>query len=121
MNVAVDAAGRGDQVFAGDHLGPRTDDELRIDLILNERIARLADAHDSPGADADVAFDNAPMVEDNGVGDDEIERRFPPHPCPSPTKGRGKRRFSLAVANHLAAAELHFLTVNCVILLDLYN
>ena len=111
MDVAVDAAGRQDQVLAGDDLGAGADHQLRIDAGLDQRIARLADADDPAAADADVALDDAPVVEDDGVGDDEIELRF---------GGRvGQRRLALAVADDLAAAELHFLAVDREVLLDL--
>ena len=51
--------------------GPMT--RLRIDAGLDQRIARLADGDDPAVADADVALDDAPVVEDDGVGDDQIE------------------------------------------------
>ena len=76
MDVAVDAAGGDDQVFAGDDLGARADHQLRIDAGLDQRVAGLADADDAAGADADVALDDAPVVEDDGVGDDQVERRL---------------------------------------------
>ena len=43
VDMAVDAAGRDDQVFAGDDLGAGTDDQPRIDARLDQRIAGLAD------------------------------------------------------------------------------
>ena len=76
VDVAVDAAGRGDQVLAGDDLGAGADDQLRIDARLDQRVAGLADADDPAAADADVALDDAPVVEDDGVGDDQVERRL---------------------------------------------
>ena len=111
MNVAVDAAGRDDQVLAGDDLGAGADDQLRIDAGLDERVAGLADADDAALADADVALDDAPVVEDDGVGDDQIERRF--------AALAGQRRLALAVADDLAAAELDLLAVDGEVLLDL--
>ncbi len=61
VDVAVDAAGRQDQVLAGDHFRAGADHQLRIDAGLDERVARLADADDPAVADADVALDDAPV------------------------------------------------------------
>src|SRR5262249_9862874 len=58
VDVAVDAAGGEDQVLAGDDLGARADDQLRIDARLDEWVARLADTDDSAAADADIALDD---------------------------------------------------------------
>src|SRR5439155_4476116 len=113
MDMAVDAAGGGDQVFAGDDLRPGTDDQFRIDPGLNQRIAGLADPDNAPIAYADVAFDDPPVSKHDRVGDDKIELWM--RPC----AGRG--RLSLAVADDLAAAELDFVAVDGVIFLDLDN
>ena len=86
----VDAAGRDDQVLAGDDLGAGADHQLRIDAGLDQRIARLADADDPAVADADVALDDAPVVEDDGVGDDQVERRLAPA-CRAAAIGPGCR------------------------------
>src|SRR5262249_22352798 len=69
VDVAIDAAGRDDEILAGDDFGARADDELGIDTGLDERIARLADADDAAADDADVALDDAPVIEDHGVRD----------------------------------------------------
>ena len=37
-----------------------------------KRVARLADGDDPPGLDADVPLDDAPLVDDDGVGDDQV-------------------------------------------------
>ena len=72
-------------------------------------IAGLADPRDTPAGDADVGFDDAPVVEDQRVGDDGIDGAL-----------RARHlRLAHAVADHLAAAELHFLAVDREILLDL--
>src|SRR5262249_20515893 len=75
VKVAVDAAGGGDEVLAGNDLGARTDDKPGIDARLDERITRLADANDAAAADANVPLHDAPVIEDDRVGDDEVERR----------------------------------------------
>ena len=57
---------------------------------------------------ADVGLDDAPVVDDQRVGDDGVDRA-----------ARGDLRLAHAVADHLAAAELHLLAVGGEILLDL--
>ena len=74
MDVAVDRARRDDQVLAGDHFGGRADHQLGIDAVHGVGIARLADFHDAPVAHADVAFDDAPVIDDQRIGDDQVER-----------------------------------------------
>ena len=62
-----------------------------------------------PVLDADVGLHDPPVVEDDGVGDDGVDRA-----------ARARRlRLPHAVADHLAAAELHLLAVGGEILLDL--
>ena len=86
VDVRVDAAGGDDVALAGDHLGARADDD--VDAGLDVGIAGLADGGDAPVPDADVGLDDAPMVEDQRVGDDGVDRAFarasPAHwPMPS--------------------------------------
>src|SRR5262249_44571680 len=68
VNVAVDAARSGDQVLTGDDFGARADDQLWFNAGLDQRIAGLAHADDPAVADADVALDDAPVVEHDGIG-----------------------------------------------------
>jgi len=107
MDMGVETAGGEDLSFARDDLGARADDDVHVGL--NVRIARLADGVDETVLDCDVGFDDAPMVDDDGVGDDGVDGAF------------GARHLTLphSVADHLAAAELHLLAVCGEILLDL--
>ncbi len=107
MDVGVEAAGGEDLALAGDHFGARPDDDghARLDV----RVARLADRMDEPVLDPDVGLHDPPVVEDDGVGDDGVDRA---------SRARGLR-LAHAVADHLAAAELHLLAVGGEILLDL--
>ena len=103
MDVGVDAAGGDDAAFARDDFGGGADGHG--DAVLQQRIARVADADDAAVLDADVRFDDAVGgVEDEGVGDDEIER----------VRIEGERRLRHAVADDLAAAEFHFVAVAAV-------
>src|SRR5690606_6940787 len=105
VHVRVDAASRDDLAFAGDDLGARADGDVHAGL--DVRIAGLADALDAAVLDADVGLDHAPVIEDDGVGDDGIGhlRGWP-------------LRLAHAIAYHLAAAELDLFAVNGVVALD---
>ena len=92
--------------FAGNDFSRRTDDD--IDVGLDVGIARLADAANAAVLDADVRLDDAPVVDDQRVGDDGI-RNFM----------RAALALSHAVADDLAAAEFHFLAINGMVFLDL--
>src|SRR6185312_762895 len=107
MDVAVDAARGDDLALTRDRLGTRADDDghARLDI----GIAGLADADDAAVPEADVGFHDPPMVEDQRVGDHGIHRALRPRAL----------ALAHAVADHLAAAELHLLAVDRVILLDL--
>src|SRR5258706_481883 len=105
--MAVDAAGGQDLAFAGDRLGARTDDD--VDAGLDVGIAGLADAGDAAVPEADIGFDDAPMVEDQGVGDHRVDGAL----------GAGPLALPHAVADHLAAAELDLLAVDRAVGFDL--
>ena len=107
VDVGVDGAGGQQPPLAGDHLGPGADDEGGVDPALGVRVARLADADDPAGLDADVRLDDPPMVEDEGVGDHQVERV------------RGAGRLPHPVPDDLAAAERHLVTVDGEVPLDL--
>ena len=73
MDVSIDPAGGDDASLACDDLGGGADGHG--DAILNERVARMTDADDAPRLDADVRLDDSLCgVEDERVGDDEVER-----------------------------------------------
>ena len=107
MDVRVEAAGGEDFSFARDDLGARPDDDG--DARLDVRIAGLADRGDVAVLQADVGFHDAPVIEDQRVGDDGVDRALLV----------GDLRLPHAVADHLAAAEFHLLAVGGEILFDL--
>ena len=82
----VDPAGGDDHPLAGDDVRAGADDQARIDPVEDVRITRLADPGDPPVLDADIGLDHPPVIDDQGVGDDEIERVVVagrlPHPIP---------------------------------------
>ena len=107
MDVAVEAARREDLAFARDHVGAGADHDG--DTGLDVRIAGLADRGDHAFLDRDVGLHDAPVIDDQRIGDDGVGRALPV----------GDLRLPHAVADHLAAAELHLLAIDGEILLDL--
>ena len=71
VDVGVDAAGGEDHAFAGDHFGAGADGDG--DVRLDVRVAGLADAGDAAVLEADVGFDDAPVVDDQRVGDHGVD------------------------------------------------
>ena len=106
VDVSVDAAGGHDQPLAGNDFGSGADDD--VDPGLDVRVAGLAESGDPAFLDRDVAFDDAPPVDYQRIGDHRVGAIF-----------RRSLALAHAVANDLAAAEFDFLTVDREILLDL--
>ena len=100
MDMRIDAACCQDFSFAGDDLGAGADHD--IDAGLDVGIAGLADPRDAAIPDRQIRLDDAPVIDDQRVGDDRIGRAF----------GLGRLRLSHAVADHLAAAELDLFAVD---------
>ena len=107
MDVAVEPAGGEDLAFARDDVGAGPDHDG--DAGLDVGIAGLADGADIAFLDGDVGLHDAPVVDDQRIGDDGIGRALPV----------GDLGLAHAVADHLAAAELHLLAVDGEILLHL--
>ena len=107
MNVGIEPAGGQDPAFARDHLGAGPDHDG--DVGLDVGIAGLADCCDAVALQPDIGFDDAPVIQDERVGDDGVDRALPV----------GDLALPHAVADHLAAAELNLLAVTAEILLYL--
>ena len=71
MNVGVEAAGGEDFALAGDDFGAGADDDG--DARLNIGIAGLADGGNISVLDADIGFDDAPVIENERIGDDGVD------------------------------------------------
>ena len=106
VDVGVDAAGGEDLAFAGDDFGAGADDDGNAGLDVG--VAGLADGVDAAAEEGDVGFDDAPVVDDEGVGDDGVDGAL----------GLAGLGLAHAVADDLAAAELHFLAVDGVVVFD---
>src|SRR5271156_103345 len=107
VDVRVDAAGGDDAALSRDRFGPGPDHD--VDAGLDIGVAGFADAADAAVADADIGFDDAPVVEDHGIGDDGIDSAV----------GAGRLALPHAVADALAAAELALLAIDRAVALDL--
>src|SRR4051812_29564955 len=96
-----------DLALAGDHLCARPDND--VDAGLDVGVAGLADPLDAAAFQPDVGLHDPPVIEDEGVGDDGVDGAV------------GVRRLRLphAVADDLAAAELHLLAIGGEVALDL--
>ena len=107
MDVAVETAGGENLAFARDDVRAGSDDDG--DAGLDIGIAGLADRSDHPFLDRDVGLHDTPVVDDQRIGDDGIGRALPV----------GDLRLPHAIADHLAAAELHLLAIDGEILFHL--
>src|SRR4051812_17628695 len=107
MDVTVEAARGEDPALTCDDVGARADDDRHVRL--DVRIPRLANRVDFSVLDSNVALHDAPVIENDGVGDDGIDSALP----------AGDLRLTHAVADHLAATELHLLAVRGEVFLNL--
>ena len=78
VDVAVDGPRGQDAPVAGDDLGGRADDQRGVDAVHGVGVAGLAQADDAPVPDPDVGLHHAPVVEDDGPGDDRVGRPLGP-------------------------------------------
>src|SRR2546429_6763477 len=106
VDVRVDAAGGHDHALAGNDFGPGADGD--VDPGLDVGVAGLAEAGDPPFLDRKVAFNDAPPVDHQRIGDHRVGAIF-----------RHTLALAHAVADDLAAAKFDFLTVDREVLLDL--
>src|SRR5258708_28691663 len=106
MDVAVDAACSDNHAFCGNDLRSCTDRNAHPGL--DVRVSCLADLPDAAVLEADVGLDDAPVVDDQRVGDDRV----------GDLRGHALA-LPHAVTDDFAAAEFHLLAVDGEILLDL--
>ena len=71
-----------------------------VDVGLDVRVAGFADRGDAPVLEADVRLDDAPVVDDQRVGDQGVD-----------DFGGQQLALALAVADNFAAAEFHFFAI----------
>src|SRR5260370_19041724 len=107
VDVRVDAAGGDDAALSSDRFGPGPDHDINARLDIG--VASFADPADAAVADADIGLDDAPIVEDHGIGDDGVEG----------AAGAGRLPLPHAVADDLAAAEFDLLAIDRAVALHL--
>ena len=107
MNVGIEPASGQDPALSRDRLGRRSDDDS--DAGLRIRIPGLADTGDASVPDPHVGLDDPAAVHDQRIGDDRI----------GGAPAARDLALAHAVADHLAAAELHLLAIGREIALDL--
>src|SRR5689334_6708865 len=107
MNVCIESPGSENFSLARDDFGTWPDDDA--DVRLDIRIASLADSGDTTRLDADVGFDNAPMIENERVRNDGVDGAL----------ALAQLALAHAVADDLAAAEFHLLAIGRMVALDL--
>ena len=109
VHVHVDRARGEDPALARDDVGGRADHEVRVDAVGDVGVAGPAERDDPAVAEPDVGLDDAPVVEDHGVGDDRVGRALGPR-----QRGLGHR-----LPDRLASAEDGLLAAEGQVLLDL--
>ncbi len=109
VDMRVEPAGGENAALSGDDLGSRSDDD--IDARLRIGIARLADGGNEAVAQTDIGLGDPLMIDDQRIGDDGVH---------GPARTRGLA-LPHAVADHLAAAELHLFAIGGQIALYLDN
>ena len=105
MDMAVDAVSRQQLAFAANDFGGHAHHHAGHHAGHNVRIASFANAHDANVLDADIGLEDAGAVNDQRVGDDQIQR----------VGWRDADRLAYAVARHLTAAGPAFLAVHSVV------
>ncbi len=64
VDMTVNATGCYDQVLARNDFCTGSHNQLRIDTLHGVRIASFANFHDTAIPDANIAFDNSPVIDD---------------------------------------------------------
>ena len=111
VNVGVDAPGGQDLALAGDHLGRDTHHHRVVNAGHHVGVAGFADADDAAVLDADISLEDAGVIDDQGVGDQQVQR----------VGLRDSGGLAHALAEHLASAELALVPVDRVIVFDLQH
>ncbi|MCY1548702.1 hypothetical protein D9M68_848270 [compost metagenome] len=98
MDVAVDAAGGEEHAFAGDDFGSGADRDGHVGLDI--RVAGFADGGDAAILQADIGLDDAPVIDDQRVGDQRVDYIL-----------GAELALAHAITDDFAATEFHFLAV----------
>ena len=99
VNVGVNAPSGHNHAFAADDFSAGANDDVNAGL--GVWVASFADGCNAIAFEANVSFHNAPVVNDEGIGEHAIHGAF----C------IGALRLRHAIANGFAATKLHFFAV----------
>ena len=99
MNVAINPASRHDVAFAANHFRAGPDDD--VNAVLGVWITGFPDRHNAPIFEANVGFDNAPVIQNQRVGHHAID-------CTLTACTLALRH---AVTDGFATAKFHFFTI----------
>ncbi len=109
MYVGINAASGHYFAFTCDYFSRRANNGIYPGL--NIGIARFTYREYSPILKANVSFDYPPVVQDEGIGDDGINRPFPP----------GYLGLTHAITDNLTPTELDLLAIETAICFHLYE
>src|SRR5947209_1246896 len=105
MDMAVDASRRHQHIFARDDLGARTYHQFRVYSLHRIGVASFTNLHDTPILNANIAFHDAPVVDNQRVCDDEVERAVRRLTC-------GTTALPHTIANDLASAKSDLVAIH---------
>src|SRR5690606_18005384 len=107
VDMRIDTAGGNNRALSGDNLGASADSDgdARLDIA----VTCLADGGNFSSLDADICLDDAPVIDNQRIGDNGIG-----------DLRREQLPLSHAIANDFAAAEFNLFAVDGEILLHLY-
>ncbi len=112
VDVGINATSSDQQIFAGDHLRARPYDQVLVYAFHGIGIACLADFDNPSILDADITLDDTLVVDDQGIGNHEVEGTMLPRTC-------GMAALTHAVADDFASAKRDFVTIGGEVLLYL--
>ncbi|MNW60872.1 hypothetical protein D3C74_388950 [compost metagenome] len=110
MNMGINAASGYNHAFTSNDFGGSTDDQRGVNPIHCIRIAGFANGADMPIPNADIRFYNAPMINDDGVGNNGIR---------STVTAQGRGGLAHPVADDFATPELALISVHSIVMFDL--
>ncbi len=99
VDVGIDATGGQDHAFTGNDFGAGTDGDGHVGL--HVRVAGLADGGNATVLEADIGLDDAPVVDDQCIGDQGVD-----------DLGGEQLALALTIADHFTATEFHLFAVS---------
>jgi len=104
MNMAVDASRCHQHIFARDDLGARAYHQCGVYSLHRIGVASFTNLHDTSILNPNIAFHDAPVIDNQRVCDDEVERAIR-------SLARGATALPHTIANDLASAESDLIAI----------